>query len=231
MTVTVSPGAWDRMAATSASPPSMSRSPTPVMTAPCSIPARSAGPPGSTARTSAPSPSGESLTETPSTARVAYCCLISWSAIRLAWSTGMAKPRPIDPELPDPNDAMAELIPTSSPFMLTSAPPELPGFTAASVWMASITVLWSDWAPPARTGRFSAETMPVVTVPDNPSGDPTAATACPSVNVAEVPRAMGVSGREVSALMTAMSVAGSVPTTLAGALEPSSKRTWIWPPA
>ncbi len=31
--------------------------------------------------------------------------------------------------------AMAELIPTISPRRLTSGPPELPGFTAASVWM------------------------------------------------------------------------------------------------
>ena len=40
-----------------------------------------------------------------------------------------------------------------------------------------------------------------------------------------------MSALEVSALITAMSVAGSVPTMVAGALVPSSNRTWIWPPA
>ena len=34
-------------------------------------------------------------------------------------------------------DAIAVLIPTSSPLRLTSAPPELPGLMAASVWMKS----------------------------------------------------------------------------------------------
>ena len=58
-----------------------------------------------------------------------------------------------------------------------------------------------------------------------------AATAWPSFRLADVPSAIGVSGRGASALMTAMSVAGSVPTMLAGALEPSSKRTWMLPPA
>ena len=67
---------------------------------------------------------------------------------------------------------MAELTPTSSPFMLTSAPPELPGLIAASVWIASSTVFWFCASPPAATGRLSALTMPVVTVPSRPSGEP-----------------------------------------------------------
>ena len=41
------------------------------------------------------------------------------------------------PSLPPPLDAIELLIPTTSPFMLTSGPPELPGLIAASVWMKS----------------------------------------------------------------------------------------------
>ena len=45
---------------------------------------------------------------------------------------GMAKPMPIEPPL---REKMAVLMPTSRPSMSTSAPPELPGLMAASVWM------------------------------------------------------------------------------------------------
>src|SRR5699024_2014987 len=118
----VAPGALDRIAATAASLSSTTLSSTRVIPAPPSIPASSAGPPGSVIRTSAPSaPSGASLTETPSTARVAKPCLMSWSAIRRAWSTGIANPSPMEPDPPRPTEAMAELIPTISPFILTSA--------------------------------------------------------------------------------------------------------------
>ena len=70
---------------------------------------------------------------------------MSSSAIRLASSTGIAKPRPIEPLSADaePNAAFAEFIPTSCPFAFTNAPPELPGLSGASVWMASIAVVWS----------------------------------------------------------------------------------------
>ena len=44
----------------------------------------------------------------------------------------MAKPMPIEPPL---REKIAVLMPTSCPFMSTSAPPELPGLMAASVWM------------------------------------------------------------------------------------------------
>ncbi len=46
----------------------------------------------------------------------------------------MAKPMPTDPPL---SLKIALLIPTTSPRVLTSGPPEFPGFTAASVWMKS----------------------------------------------------------------------------------------------
>ena len=45
---------------------------------------------------------------------------------------GIANPMPMEP--PE-REKMAVLMPTSSPFMFTSAPPELPGLMAASVWM------------------------------------------------------------------------------------------------
>ena len=48
---------------------------------------------------------------------------------------GMAKPMPMEP--PD-FEKIAVLMPTSSPAMLTSAPPELPGLMAASVWMKKL---------------------------------------------------------------------------------------------
>ncbi len=32
-------------------------------------------------------------------------------------------------------DCIAVLIPINSPFVFTNAPPEFPGFTAASVWI------------------------------------------------------------------------------------------------
>ena len=44
--------------------------------------------------------------------------------------TGIAKPMPT---LPPVREMIAELMPTSSPFKLTSAPPELPGLIDASV--------------------------------------------------------------------------------------------------
>ena len=45
---------------------------------------------------------------------------------------GMAKPMPCEPPL---CEKIAVLMPTSRPSMSTSAPPELPGLMAASVWM------------------------------------------------------------------------------------------------
>ena len=71
---------------------------------------------------------------TPSTPRFTWPYLISWSMTPFAMFTGMAKPMPMLPPLPE---RIAELIPTSSPRRFTSAPPELPGLMEASVWMKS----------------------------------------------------------------------------------------------
>ena len=45
---------------------------------------------------------------------------------------GIAKPMPI---LPPEDETIDELMPMSRPSIVTSAPPELPGLIAASVWM------------------------------------------------------------------------------------------------
>src|SRR4051794_25250597 len=69
---------------------------------------------------------------------------------------GTARPRPMP--------ATAVLMPTRKPRPSTSAPPELPGLSAASVWMTSSMM---RVAPPERAGseRPSAETTPAVTEP------------------------------------------------------------------
>ena len=71
-------------------------------------------------------------------------------------------------------------------------------------------------SPPAATGRFNALTIPVVTVPSGPSGDPMATTSCPTRRLAEDPSAIGVGPDTPSARTTAISVARSVPTTVNG---------------
>jgi hypothetical protein len=77
---------------------------------------------------------------------------------------------------PRPKPATAVLMPTTSPCESASAPPELPGLSAASVWITSSI---TRAACPCRTGseRPSALTTPAVTDPDSPSGDPTATTS------------------------------------------------------
>src|SRR5437764_14206420 len=56
------------------------------------------------------------------------------STAGLAICAGIAKPMPEN----DPDAEMRKvLIPTTSPRAFTSAPPELPGLIAASVWMNS----------------------------------------------------------------------------------------------
>ena len=67
--------------------------------------------------------------------------------------------------------------------------------------------------------------MPVVTVPSRPSGDPTATTSWPTRRFADEPRAIGVSPETPSARTTAISLDGSAPTTVNGAVRPSAKVT------
>jgi len=69
---------------------------------------------------------------------------------------------------------------------------------AALVWIALVTtgslvVCWvgSVWASEVVTGRLSALTMPVVTVPARPSGLPTAMTGSPTLMALASRRAIG----------------------------------------
>ena len=81
----------------------------------------------------------------------------------------MAKPMPMEPEeleSEDPEEpavAMDELMPITSPAALKVGPPELPGLTAASICTALVTMLLLSSSITV-TGRFSAETIPVVAV-------------------------------------------------------------------
>ena len=123
-----------------------------------------------------------------------------WSATDLAKFDGMANPMPILPDWERSADgklAIEELMPTSSPLALTSAPPELPGLIAALVWMALVTTTPDEESYDPNTssessrlmvvtGRLRALMMPVVTDPDSPSGLPTAMTGAPTVSLLEL---------------------------------------------
>ena len=115
---------------------------------------------------------------------------------------------------------MAVLMPTRLPLTSTSAPPELPGLMAASVWMKFSKVLMPSWLRP------SALTMPQVTVWPTPNGLPIASTTSPTCSASELPSVM--TGSLSSAIFsTARSVSGSVPITLARASRPSLSCTSI----
>ena len=73
-------------------------------------------------------------------------------------------------------------MPTSSPSSPTSAPPELPGLMAASVWMKSSSL--SRLMPE----RPSALTIPEVTVCCRPKGLPIAITKSPTWSLDESAR-------------------------------------------
>ena len=80
------------------------------------------------------------------------------------------------------------------------------------------------------TGRFSALTMPEVTVPDRPSGDPTATTVWPTTSEPDEPRVAGVRPETPLALTTARSVDGSRPTMVASTVVLSGSVTCSEPP-
>ena len=122
-------------------------------------------------------------------------------------------------------------MPTTRPERSTSGPPELPGLIAASVWIASITVLTLSVpeSSPVRTGRSRALTMPDVTLPCSPSGEPMATTSWPGCRVAELPSVALVRPWTPAILMTARSVTGSRPTMLAVWVEPSLRVAVIEP--
>ena len=127
--------------------------------------------------------------------------------------TGTASPRPIP--------ATAVLMPTTRPRESASAPPELPGLRAASVWMTS-SMIRADRRPRAGRLRPRPLTTPAVTLPARPSGLPTATTSEPTTSRSASPYSGGL-GTGRSARMTARSDKGSRPTTSKRAVVPSAK--------
>ncbi|MNP15502.1 hypothetical protein D3C76_1078630 [compost metagenome] len=112
------------------------------ITSPTCRPPLAAGPFSSTWATRAPAglsrpnDSARSLLTswitTPSQPRLTLPSFFSWLETSIATSIGMANDSPMKP--PE-RVKICELIPTTSPFMLNSGPPELPGLMATSVWM------------------------------------------------------------------------------------------------
>src|SRR5918994_1173505 len=168
---------------------------------------------------------------------------MSWSAMSLASSFGIANPTPMLPlyepaPAPPASEAMAVLMPMTSPSALMSAPPELPGLMAASVWMASMTASVaplgsSPWSPKGESrgvscsviDRLSALTMPALTDPSRPRGLPMASTVSPTCRSALLPRVASLRPLTFCAWMTARSVAGSRPRISASARDPSENVT------
>jgi hypothetical protein len=112
-------------------------------------------------------------------------------------------------------------MPTTRDDESASAPPELPGLRAASVWMTSST---TRAVRPSRVGsdRPRPLTTPAVTEPARPSGLPTATTSWPTRRLLASPSSAG-SGVAVRARTTARSDSGSAPTTSTEVSLPSLK--------
>ena len=93
---------------------------------------------------------------------------------RLTVSTGMANPTPaFDPD----GDMMAVLTPTTRPLESSSGPPELPGFTAASV-----CITLEIWCPElVGKRRCRALITPKVSDWSNPNGLPIAKANWPTL--------------------------------------------------
>ena len=111
-------------------------------------------------------------------------------------------------------------MPTTRPRESASAPPELPGLSAASVWMTFST---SRLDRPSRvdSDRPSALTTPAVTVPAKPSGLPMATTSWPTRSRAASPSGAG-RGLPPVVRTTARSDSGSRPTTWNSSSAPST---------
>ena len=110
-------------------------------------------------------------------------------------------------------------MPTTRPWESASAPPELPGLRAASVWMTS-SIIRAVVRPRAGIERPSALTTPAVTEPASPSGLPTATTSEPTRSESASPYSGGL-GTSRSVRTTARSESASVPTTSNRAVVPS----------
>src|SRR5438552_10300262 len=134
----------------------------------------------------------------------------------LATLMGTAKPTPDD--CWGPLVMIMVLMPMTSPRVLSSGPPELPGLIDASVWIMSTAVPRTPRVRP----RPLYETTPTVTLgpptwpsAHKPKGLPMAITHSPTSAWSELPRFRIVKGSLGSILMSATSVRASLPTSLA----------------
>src|SRR5215831_8995616 len=121
----------------------------------------------------------------------------------------------------------AVLMPTTSPRVETSGPPELPGLRAASVCNTSSISRPLE----ARSDRPSADTTPEVTVNSKPSGLPMATTNWPRRSCFESPSTADASRRAEVTRRSARSVSRSSPINRASRLWPSVsvRRASLWP--
>src|SRR6202011_3561407 len=125
---------------------------------------------------------------------------------------------------PTPMPASAVLMPTTRAELSASAPPELPGLRAASVWMTSSMIRVCG---PNRAGRDRprALTTPAVTLRANPSGLPMATTSWPTRRRSASPSSAAASSPR-SACRTARSDSGSRPVTWYAISRPSASVSW-----
>ncbi len=121
---------------------------------------------------------------------------------------------------PSPTPATAVLIPTTWPDESASAPPELPGFSAASVWITS-SIIRAVVRPRAGMLRPRPLTTPAVTLPAKPERVPDRhhERAHPQRPGVAVRRPAGTAR---SARSTARSDSESRPTTSKRATVPSA---------
>ncbi len=104
-------------------------------------------------------------------------------------------------------------MPTTSPSIVTSGPPELPGLAAASNWIRLVSMRLPSGE---RYSRLRPETTPAVTDGPMPNGKPTATTSSPGARSAVERR---VAGAQVVGIVlacsTARSFSGCTPITVA----------------
>ena len=149
----------------------------------------------------------------PSLGRRISPCWMSTAATQLAVREGMAK------AIPRAQGSMAVVIPTISPLLSRSGPPELPGLTEASVWMRPSST-------PSRVGRsrWRALTTPRLTERSRPRGLPMATTTSP-IRTRVWSGSIRVGTALHAARTTARSVRSSAPTSVPSASPPPLKRT------
>ena len=100
-------------------------------------------------------------------------------------------------------------MPITSPAVVTSAPPLLPGLIGALVWIASGKVApGRPSVAGSATTRPVAEMIPLVTLPDRPRGLPTARTTSPAWALAESAKRAGCSPDGSLTRITARSSGG-----------------------